>query len=132
MSIGHVKNDPVKLTEGNRLIVAGSRNFNDYQFVKDEVTKYINDLGNVVEIVSGKAKGVDTLGERIAEELGLKIAEFPADWEKFGKRAGYLRNTEMGKYATHAIIFCNSEDKGSTMMLNIMKYFKKPYRHIKT
>lgn len=130
MSIGHVKNDPVKLTEGNRLIITGNRNFDDYQLVKDEVTRYINDLGNAVEIVSGKAKGVDALGEKLAKELGLNIAEFPADWEKFGKRAGYLRNTEMGKYATHAIIFCNSEDKGSTMMLNIMKYFKKPYRHI--
>ena len=85
-------------------------------------------LHTMYSTLDGMGK-IDEIFQR-AKELGLKIAEFPADWEKFGKKAGYLRNTEMGKYATHAIIFSNSEDKGSNMMINIMKYFKKPCRHI--
>lgn len=132
MSVGKVVNNPVKAKEDNgiRLIIAGSRDFDNYELLKEEVDKYIKSMDKpVVEIVSGKAKGADLLGEKYAKEKGLAIAEFPAEWDKYGKKAGYLRNTEMGKYADYAICFTNGS-KGTEMMINIMKYFRKPYKRI--
>ena len=132
MSVGKVVNNPVKAKEDNsiRLIISGSRDFDNYELLKEEVDKYIKSMDKpVVEIVSGKAKGADLLGEKYAKEKGLIIAEFPAEWDKYGKKAGYLRNTEMGKYADYAICFTNGS-KGTEMMINIMKYFKKPYKRV--
>lgn len=62
--------------------------------VKDDIT-----------VVSGKARGADTLGEQYAKEHGYSIQYFPADWERYGKAAGYLRNTEMAKNADALVAF---------------------------
>lgn len=86
-----------------KVIVAGSRDFNDYELLKSRLNYYFN--GKQVEIVSGKARGADSLGEKYAKENSLIIKEFPADWETYGRAAGYRRNEEMAKYATHAVIF---------------------------
>lgn len=130
ISIGNIKNDPVKLTEGTRLIVSGSRTFDNYELLKKTIDEYVKDHGPISEIVSGKAKGADTLGERYAKERNIKIVEFPAEWNKYGKKAGYMRNVEMGKYCTEAIMF-NQGSKGTEIMISVMKHFKKPYKEIK-
>jgi hypothetical protein len=74
-----------------KIIVAGTRFFNDYNFLKKKLDYYFKNLSlEDIEIVSGKAKGADTLGELYANENNIKIIEFPADWEKFGKKAGLM------------------------------------------
>lgn len=90
-----------------RIIIAGSRDFNDYNKLRAETLKIVKELKlqgfntkkENVEIVSGTARGADQLGERFAKEFNLGLARFPADWDNYGKRAGYLRNAEMSKYA---------------------------------
>lgn len=130
-SVGEITNDPVRAKTGVRLIVAGSRDFENYEFLKQEIDNYIKTLDDpLVEIISGKSKGADLLGEKYAHENNIEVVEFPADWEKYGKKAGYLRNTEMGKYGTHLIAFTNGS-KGTEMMIKIMEYFKKPTKIIK-
>lgn len=104
-----------------RLIIAGSRDFNDYdslsyfveQFIKDNDLTY-DDL----EIVSGHCKGVDLLGEQFAEEHNIPIKVFPANWKKYGRAAGPMRNTEMIKYANESnsgavLAFWDGESKGT-------------------
>lgn len=94
-----------------RIIIAGSREFNDYNLLKTETLKIIKDLKSKgyntkrenVEIISGTAKGADQLGERFAKEFNLKCVKMPAKWDEYGKRAGYLRNAEMSKYAKEEI-----------------------------
>ena len=113
--------------EGIRLIVSGSRGFNDYDLLKNEIEK-LN--VTIKEIVSGGAKGADKLGERYATEKGIPIQQFIPDWDKNGKRAGILRNTEMAKYADEAIIF-NMGTPGSNNMIATMKWFKKKVHPIK-
>lgn len=113
--------------EGIRLIVSGSRGFNDYDLLKNEIEK-LN--VTIKEIVSGGAKGADKLGERYATEKGIPIQQFIPDWDKNGKRAGILRNTEMAKYADEAIIF-NMGTPGSNNMIATMKWFKKKAHPIK-
>ena len=98
-----------------RVIVAGSRDFTNYEQLKAELDAIlIHVLPNVI-IVSGKAKGADTLGERYAAERGLKVASFPADWKnlnvpdavikqnsygKYNAKAGTDRNVQMAEYAS--------------------------------
>jgi len=105
------------------LIVAGSRTVDDYNFVSEEIKRFIksNCFVKDVSIISGHARGVDLLGERFAEDNNLNLIVLPAQWEKFGKRAGYLRNQDMADLATHCLVICENNSKGSIHMYNIAK-----------
>lgn len=116
-----------------RIIVAGSRDFNDYELLSDSLTKYfgekveanIIDSPNQVEFVSGTARGADTLGEKYAYSLGYKVKRFPANWDLYGKRAGYLRNEQMAKYSVadgkHGVLFAflDGVSKGTKHMIDL-------------
>lgn len=111
-----------------RIIIAGSRDFNDYELLKREVlniVKYDNRPKEYVKIVSGCARGADTLGERFAKEFGLEVNRFPADWDNLGKRAGYVRNAEMAKFAVAdgnyglLIAFWDGKSKGTKHMIDL-------------
>lgn len=106
-----------------KVIVAGSREFNDYEFLKEKLNHLLRYVGDEIEIVSGTAKGADKLGERFAKEHGYKITEFPANWNKFGLSAGYHRNEEMGKYADACVVFWINKSKGSKHMIDIAKKY---------
>jgi hypothetical protein len=103
-----------------KVVIAGSRSFNDY----DKLRMYCDcilgglPLSFSVEIVSGTAGGADMLGERYAAEKGYSINRFVADWSKYGKQAGPIRNVAMAKYADRAIIFWDSKSPGTRHMIN--------------
>lgn len=121
-----------------RIVVAGGRDFNVYDCVKITLDNYISQIRitklykdlpfeefiDKVEIVSGGAKGADSLGEQYALEQGLTCTVFNADWDTHGKSAGYIRNSEMAKYGTHAVIFWDGESKGSGHMIDLAKKHK--------
>lgn len=101
-----------------KIIIAGSRGFNDF----DELCRVCDSLinpDNDVTIVSGTAKGADRLGEQYAALRNYKIKRFPADWDKHGKKAGILRNNEMADYADNLIAFWDEESKGTTHMIGV-------------
>lgn len=102
-----------------RVIIAGSRSFSDYDFLREVCDKYLKEL-DCVEIVSGRANGADTLGERYAKEKGFQIKQFPANWD-LGKKAGYLRNKEMAEYADGLIAFHDGISKGTKHMIDLAK-----------
>lgn len=107
-----------------KVIVAGSRNFNDYQLLKTKLDYYLSRkvaAGESIVIISGTANGADTLGELYATEKRYAIKRYPANWNKYGKRAGYIRNEEMAKDADAAIIFWDGISKGSAHMIDIAK-----------
>lgn len=89
-----------------RIIVCGGRHFNDYDRMKDEIDNIITCLKKryvkSIEIVSGHCAGADQLGEKYAEECGYPCKVFPANWERYGRAAGPIRNSEMVKYASEA------------------------------
>ena len=82
-----------------RVIVAGSRDFDDYEKLKSVLDTTFSGLNQPVEIVSGHAKGADMLGEHYAVEKKIPYKVFPADWNKYPIRAGFIRNTQMIEYA---------------------------------
>ena len=74
-----------------------------------------------IEIVSGTANGADKLGEKFAKENGYPIKQFPADWDKNGKGAGYIRNAQMAEYADALIVFWDGKSKGTKHMIDLAK-----------
>jgi hypothetical protein len=101
-----------------KIIIAGSRNFNDYNLLKSSCDNLLTQFTNI-EIVSGTARGADKLGERYAREKGYSIKQFPANWDKFGKSAGYIRNDEMAQYADMLIAFWDGTSKGTKHMIDL-------------
>ena len=106
-----------------KVIIAGSRGFLDYNKLCSVCDSLLKDYKDI-EIVSGTANGADKLGEKYARTRGYLIKRFPADWDTYGKSAGYVRNREMAKYADFLIAFWNGDSVGTKHMINSAKYFK--------
>lgn len=115
-----------------RVIIAGSRDFNDYELLKKSAIEIITKktmLPDLTRIVSGGARGADTLGERFANEMGLEISRFIPDWDGLGKRAGYVRNAEMAKFAVEddndgmLIAFWDGQSRGTKHMIDLAKRY---------
>lgn len=112
------------------IIIAGSRTFDNYEYLKKKVLNFIGEkqieLSNVC-IISGTARGADKMGEDFAKELNLQLKCFPADWDKYGKQAGFLRNTQMANYAIEddnqgiLIAFWDGKSSGTKHMIEIAK-----------
>ena len=105
-----------------RVIIAGSRTFEDYELLCKKCDTYLSSLSDI-EIVSGAANGADRLGEKYARSKGYAIKQFFANWDEYGKSAGYRRNEEMAKYAHALIIFWDSQSKGSKHMIDLAKKY---------
>lgn len=105
-----------------KVIIAGGRDFNDYELLKKKCDYYLSNLDRAdVVIVSGAARGADKLGEQYAKERGYKIDSHPADWDKYGKSAGYRRNKEMVDIASAAICFWDGKSKGTKHTIDLCK-----------
>jgi hypothetical protein len=115
-----------------RVIITGGRDFNDYELLSNKcieikVACHIHGLTNGslddIEIVCGKARGADTLGEQFAKRQGYKIKYFPANWDLYGKIAGYIRNEQMALYAKEdngvLIAFWDQKSKGTKHMIDL-------------
>lgn len=105
--------------EDFKVIIAGGRDFNDYEALKQACDFYLSQTHKRITIVSGKAKGADTLGERYAEERGFKISAHPADWDQYGKSAGFIRNREMAEEANALIAFWDKSSRGTASMIDL-------------
>ena len=101
-----------------RLIVAGTRTFDDYVLMKEKREDY---SGAPVVIISGNAKGADQLGIRYAMERNLSFRRFPAQWHQYGKAAGPMRNAQMLAYAKEGIpalvAFWDGKSRGTDNMI---------------
>lgn len=102
-----------------RVIVAGGRGFDDYTLLSEELDCLYGKLASQMIVVSGGAKGADKLGERYAEENSLTVNKFPADWDKYGKSAGYRRNAEMATHSEVLIAFWDGKSKGTSHMIDL-------------
>ena len=114
-----------------RIIIAGGRNFRDYELMKFKMDKILSNVNEPIEIVSGgqcskdvdtgELYGADYLGEQYANEKGYSLMRFPAKWKLHGKAAGMIRNGQMAKYATHLVAFWDGESKGTENMISLAR-----------
>lgn len=113
-----------------KVIIAGGRDFNDYKFLFEKCDNILSGQKDV-EIVSGAARGADELGEKYAKEKGFKIKLFPADWDKYKKAAGYIRNKQMAEYADSLIAFWDGKSKGTKHMIDLAEKYNLNIRIIR-
>jgi len=116
-----------------RVIIAGTRTFTDYTLLQRECNHLLSEkqrTHNIV-VVSGTARGADTLGERYARERGFQLRRFPADWDKDGKKAGMLRNYRMADNADALIAFWDGTSRGTANMIDIARKKNLPVRVIR-
>lgn len=107
-----------------KVIIAGSRSITEYTTVVSAFQEWPYD--ECTMIVSGGARGVDKLGERIAKEWHLPIAIFTPNWDELGKRAGMLRNIQMAHFAEGLIAVWDGKSKGTKHMIDTMTNLGKP------
>lgn len=107
-----------------KVIIAGSRNFNNYELLKNTLIPFIIE-NNIEEIVSGGAKGADKLGILFGNQMHIPVKIFYPDWEKYGKSAGIIRNHQMGDYADYLIAFWDGKSHGTKDMIEYMKKLNK-------
>ena len=113
-----------------RVVIAGCRDYTNY----DEAKKYIDFcISNIrkkyeIVIVSGCASGADSLGEKYANENGLKIEKHPANWEKYGRSAGPRRNKQMAEVSDYVICFWDEKSKGTRSMIDYARELDKPIK----
>ena len=115
-----------------KVVIAGSRGFHHniprhYEWLEDMIKEYEDEHGKITLVISGRATGPDKLGEMWAKRNNASIAAFPADWDRFGKGAGHIRNNEMGTLGDAAIIMWDGESRGTKHMISVMKQLNKPH-----
>lgn len=107
-----------------KVIIAGGRDCWNAELVIKAIAA---SRFHIDEVVCGKAAGVDTLGERWAQWAGLPVAEFPADWDQYGKAAGPIRNKQMAVYADALIAVWDEKSRGTANMIKTMDSLGKPF-----
>lgn len=113
-------------------LIVGSRSYSDYSEFKRIVDYLLSNKENII-IVSGGANGADSLAKLYATEKGYEFLEFPADWNTYGKRAGYIRNEQMHQYISQhtqrgCIAFWDGQSTGTTHNFSLAKTYKNPIR----
>lgn len=101
-----------------KTIVAGPRHITDREVVRAAMNSCPWDITTVI---SGRARGVDTIGEELANAANVTLALFPANWKRFGNSAGPKRNTEMASYADALIAIWDQtvKSRGTRSMIDI-------------
>lgn len=98
-----------------RTIISGSRSCTELRHIYDAV-KASGFSPSVV--ISGTCRGPDRFGEEWAKANGVPIERFPADWNQYGKQAGYIRNVDMACHAEALIAVWDGESNGTRHMIN--------------
>lgn len=105
-----------------KIAIIGSRLYGNMKAVRE----FVNALPKGTIVISGGAKGVDSVAEDAAKKRGLETMIFPADWSGLGRRAGMVRNIKMLKEADKVIAFWDGTSVGSKNMIDACKKAGKP------
>jgi predicted Rossmann fold nucleotide-binding protein DprA/Smf involved in DNA uptake len=75
----------------SKVLICGNRTWTDWE----PIYEYVRALSEDTIVVQGGARGADHIAAALAQDFALEVRTYPANWKKFGKRAGVLRNAEM-------------------------------------
>jgi len=104
-----------------KVAIIGGRDFNDYKLLKSVCEKH-----QISTIVSGGAKGADSLAEQYAKEKNIQTEIYLPDWNKHGRSAGFIRNTEIVDAADFIVAFWDGISKGTNHSITIAEKMDKP------
>ena len=116
-------------------LLVGSRDFNNYNLFMKKCDYFLSNYSDIV-VVSGGARGTDALAKRYAKDKGYEYIEFPAEWDRFGKRAGFIRNQQMHKFIAEkskrgVIAFWDGQSKGTQHNFDLAKSYDNPLRIVR-
>ena len=117
-----------------KLLVCGSRGITDAHWVKSQIDSYwywnlacYEDL----IMIEGAARGVDLIAKEYAEENNwTQIKEYPAEWDKYGKSAGPIRNEIMVKEADEVLVLWDGSSHGTLNDIHLCEKYNKPFKVI--
>ena len=104
-----------------KLAIVGSRSFSDYEFMKKILAFH-----SCTQIISGGAKGADTLAKQYAGENGISITEFLPNWDRDGKAAGFIRNKQIVNACDELVAFWDGESRGTAHSIKLAEEAGKP------
>lgn len=117
-------------------MVVGSRTFTNYVIFCRKMDKLLqNKLKKTIVIVTGGAEGTDAMAERYAKERGYQLLIMRADFNSYGKKAGYIRNERMHKYISEkedraVVAFWDGKSKGTAHSFELAKKYNNQIRII--
>lgn len=120
------------------IAIVGSREFSDYEYLKEQLCEFIFDIKyegdsgkswssvyynryDNVKIISGGARGADTLAEKFADEFSFEKVIFKPDWNLYGKRAGFVRNAKIVDNCDVLFAFQINKSKGTQHSIDLAK-----------
>lgn len=109
-----------------KLAIIGSRTFTNYDKLLQTMSLFEESHRQFTRIISGGAKGADSLGERWAKYWNIEIERYLPDWDKHGKFAGYIRNQHIIDACDVVVAFWDGKSKGTLDSIRKAKAVKKP------
>ncbi len=109
-----------------KLIIAGGRDFNNRELMVTKLQELVRQdkIPESPELVCGMARGADIMAWQLWNANCMTVHEFAADWDRLGKRAGFVRNAEMAEFADALIAFWDGKSRGTKHMIDIMSRYK--------
>ena len=119
-------NNLFELNRKIKVAIVGSRDFNDFDLLKDKINPIFLKLEwQIDSIVSGGARGTDSMAEKYAKDNKISTIIYRPDWEKHGNSAGIIRNRTIIQSSDLVIAFLMDNSRGTTNSINVAKKLKK-------
>lgn len=111
-----------------KIVVGGCRDFFDYSLISSHLDALLEGYPSTDTIVflSGHCSGVDQLTERYAAEHCYSVMLFPAEWNRYGRAAGPIRNKSMVEIADHIVAFWDGHSRGTASLIRLARKSGKP------
>lgn len=113
-----------------RVLVCGGRDFDDHMLLVKTLLEYQTEKP-ITCIIHGNARGADTLADRFADLTGIPKEVYPADWDKYNKAAGPIRNAQMITEGKPDLVIAFPGGKGTANMIKQAKDAGIPVKEIK-
>ena len=108
-----------------KLAVVGSRDVDQYEVVREILDTIYSYNPEISAVVSGGARGIDSYGAYWAKENDLPVTEYLPDWNKYGKRAGFVRNELIVKDADYVCAIWDGVSRGTLNSIDLARKYKK-------
>ena len=108
-----------------RTVIGGCRDYCNYEEFCVFVDRCLNELSGEVVILSGHCSGVDEMAERYAKQHGIKCEVYSADWKRYGRAAGPIRNRHMVEQCSVVIAFRDGKSRGTKSLISLAEAAQK-------